>query len=596
MKIAKKYSEAKLNVKFTVVIITAIVIPIAIFAGVLFRNQEQYIVNSNVTAMEYKRELSIRNINTCIDSINMATQYFLSDEEMANVLVDAHKGKTLSAEELVKFQEGDITNLERLVSNNPLLYSVRIFAENDNVQEMMQILYTKSRSESLEWNQDNNRDGWHFQYKDTAFSSYLTNQNDYLLCLVTPINDYKVGEIGIVEASMKMSTMFPSLYEESENEWSCFMTDDGEILMGVGDDEDASLILQEVFDTLSKSEKDVKYVKINKRKVVVARLQERELGGQLVFVRDITDDVNHVLMIRNIFIVIMIIILIGITFLINMIVIIMLRQFYSILKSIREVQHGNLDERIEHCSNDEMGELGTQLNTMLDRVQKLMEENIGREVMVKDSEIRALQNQINAHFIYNVLESIKMMAEIDEEYEISDAITSLGRLLRYSMRWVSGNVKVEEELDYIKNYMSLINLRYDFVVNLSINIPENILLQEIPKMSLQPIVENAILHGIEPTGNDSTIYIKGMSNGKDCVIEITDTGKGMTEEERLALEKRVSGEDKTYKEKGNGIGLNNVQKRIKMAFGEEYGMTISSQENCFTKVSICLPYRNVING
>lgn len=87
------------------------------------------------------------------------------------------------------------------------------------------------------------------------------------------------------------------------------------------------------------------------------------------------------------------------------------------------MQEGNLDERIEHCSNDEAGELGVQLNKMLDRIQKLMTDNINREVLVKNSEIRALQNQINAHFIYNVLESIKMMAEIDEEYEISDAIT-----------------------------------------------------------------------------------------------------------------------------------------------------------------------------
>lgn len=101
--------------------------------------------------------------------------------------------------------------------------------------------------------------------------------------------------------------------------------------------------------------------------------------------------------------------------------------------------------------------------------------------MVKNSEIRALQNQINAHFIYNVLESIKMRAEIDEEYDISDAVTSLGKLLRYSMKWVSGNVLVEQELEYIKNYMALINLRFDYEIYLSLNLPEIILQQEFPK-------------------------------------------------------------------------------------------------------------------
>lgn len=114
------------------------------------------------------------------------------------------------------------------------------------------------------------------------------------------------------------------------------------------------------------------------------------------------------------------------------------------------MQKGNLDVVIENCGPDEMGELGTQINKMLRRIKRLMEDNLKREMLVKNSEIRALQNQINAHFIYNVLESIKMMAEIDEEYAISDAITSLGRLLRYSMKWVSGNVLVEQEIEELK--------------------------------------------------------------------------------------------------------------------------------------------------
>ena len=119
----------------------------------------------------------------------------------------------------------------------------------------------------------------------------------------------------------------------------------------------------------------------------------------------------------------------------------------------------------------------------------------------------------------------------DEEYAISDAVTSLGKLLRYSMKWVSGNVLVEQELEYIKNYMALINLRFDYEIYLSLNIPELILKQEIPKMSLQPIVENAICHGIEQMAEDTNIYIKGLVEGDDCVIEITDAGKGMTEDE-----------------------------------------------------------------
>jgi two-component system sensor histidine kinase YesM len=267
----------------------------------------------------------------------------------------------------------------------------------------------------------------------------------------------------------------------------------------------------------------------------------------------------------------------------------MLRQFYVILAAVQKVQKGNLDTRIEVVSSDEMGELSVQMNTMFEHIENLMQENINREVLVKNSQIRALQNQINAHFIYNVLESIKMMAEIDEEYEISDAITSLGKLLRYSMKWVSGNVLLREELEYIRNYLALINLRYDFNVYLSLGLPDILMDQEIPKMSLQPIVENSILHGIEPLAEDSTIYIKGWMEAGNCIIEVSDTGIGMDEQELEKLRAKIAGKIEVAGGKGNGIGLKNVQDRIQMAFGAKYGLILSSRKGCYTKVAIRLP-------
>ena len=182
-----------------------------------------------------------------------------------------------------------------------------------------------------------------------------------------------------------------------------------------------------------------------------------------------------------------------------------------------------------------------------------------------------------------------MMAEIDEEYAISDAVTSLGKLLRYSMKWVSGNVRVEEELEYIRNYMALINLRFDYEIHLSLNMPEEIGKQEIPKMSLQPIVENAIYHGIEQMAEDTTIYIKGIFEGEDCLIEITDAGRGMTEEEVESLRLKVAGELDSSGGSGNGIGLKNVQDRIHIAFGEAYGIEIVSKLGCYTKIRVRIP-------
>jgi two-component system sensor histidine kinase YesM len=219
--------------------------------------------------------------------------------------------------------------------------------------------------------------------------------------------------------------------------------------------------------------------------------------------------------------------------------------------------------------------------------------NYQKEVLDKNAELRSLHNQINAHFIHNVLESIKMMAEIDEKYEISDAITSLGKLMRYGVRWNFENVPLRDELEYIENYILLMNLRYDFEVILSVNVPEELMDQEILKMSLQPIVENAVVHGIEPSASDTTVYIKAWESEGKYIIEITDSGEGMDPETLAKLRKKIHGEIEETGGSGNGIGLKNVEDRIKLTFGKEYGIEVYSESHKYTKVSMVLPRRDL---
>lgn len=587
----------KLNIKFTLVIILLVTIPIGVLAGIIFYNMEQNVVNENVHYMQYTMERNRDNIQTSIDSLNMSTQFFISDAAMKEVLEDAVSGKKMSTGALFNFYNTDIAALERLVNNNPLLYSVRVYAKNDNVQEMLPVLYQHSRMEKQAWAVEEDYEGYNFGYTDRIFSENGdTDSGEKLLSLVTDIEDYGYGTIGTVEASMKLQTIFPSLYEDIENEWSCFISNRDGMLFGDNETEDAAAFVQsEMEKGLQTDDIATLYEKSKGRNLIVSCMYIRELDGTLFSVQDITENIQQVYHMRTVFIVSMLLILTGVGFLVNLTVKLLLRRFYQILASIRKVQAGNLDIRMEAGGTDEMGELARQINKMLDRIKQLTDDNLKRELLVKNSEIRALQNQINAHFIYNVLESIKMMAEIDEEYAISDAITSLGKLLRYSMKWVSGNVLVEDELEYIKNYLALINLRVDYEIYLSLNIPDIIKKQEIPKMSLQPIVENAIYHGIEQMAEDTNIYIKGLFDGNDCIIEITDAGKGMTEEELDALRKKIAGEMETGDGSGHGIGLKNVQDRLHISFGDGYGLQIASMLGCYTKVMVRIPLKNTEN-
>lgn len=579
--------------KFTILIVIMIMIPITILSGFLFYNIEQNVIHENLNYMKYTTSRYKDQITKNVDSINMSTQFFLSDEKMLEVLNNAMEGKTLSADELLEFQHMDIESLERLVNNNPLLYRVSIYAQNDNVQEMMPILYNQTRMQRLPWAKKASYDGWNINYVDNVFSSYTMDQDRKIISLVTPITDYKNGRIGTIEAAMQMSTMFPSLYESIDNEWSCFVDEKGNLYFGDNKQGNSKELMQRILKRNKLDTQDGKvmtyYTMWNQKEYVISALSLKEVPGILVSVQDISKEINHVRNLRWAFVIGMCFLTVALAFGINWIVSRLLKQFYSILTSIREVQKGDLNVEIKNCGTDEMGELGTQINEMLFQIKKLMHDNITREIMTKNAEIKAMQNQINAHFIYNVLETIKMMAEIEEKYDISDAITSLGKMLRYNMKWVTNEVSVEEELTYIKDYLALMNLRYDYEIHLSIHMPKLILQQKIPKMSLQPIVENAIVHGMEQLNEDSSIYVKGILEGTACIIEITDSGKGMSEIQLQRLREKLQG--KEILEIESGIGLKNVSDRMKLAFGEGYGIEIYSKEGCYTKVKMKLPIR-----
>ncbi len=589
-KIGESFRNQKLNRKFTFVIILFTIIPIGIFAGILFYIMENNAIEESLDYMSYTMQRNQDAIKTKVDSISMSTQFFLTDQALNEILNYSSAGREITTQQWLEFKKTNVSALERLVNNNPLLYGVRVYANTETVQEMMPILYQNARMHKQEWTQKEDYFGWNFDYTDNIFSNINMNQNRKIISLVTPIIDPDYGQIGTIEAAMTMETMFPSMYESIEDEWSFFYKEDGTLYFGGNETQDSKKLLDQIIANKDETQElQTTYLKTEGQNLVVSYMTLKEPAGTLICVNNITKNIQRVYQIRNIFILVMLLFTFVLILFINWIVQHLLKQFYEILKTIRVVQKGNLDTVIENCGKDEMGELGTQINIMLERIRQLMEDNIKREMLVKNSEIRALQNQINAHFIYNVLESIKMMAEVDEEYAISDAVTSLGKLLRYGMKWVSGNVLVEQELEYIKDYMTLINLRFDYEIYLSLNIPELILKQEIPKMSLQPIVENAIHHGIEQIAEDTNIYIKGYVEGNDCIIEITDSGKGMNEKEVQTLKMKIAGEIDSNGGSGNGIGLKNVQDRIQIAFGHEYGIKISSMLGRYTKIVVRIP-------
>lgn len=592
-KVRDSFISLELKNKFTFINIVFILIPILAFSAFIFNTTKQTKIREQVKNLEIEIHRSYNQIEKNLEVCNMSTQVMLNNRSLIEQLETFKRNETIDIQELMAFNTAEIHAIDRLINSNPYLYQIRIYLESDTMLELMPVLYRKERLHRQSWFVENKalENEWKFDYIDNIFPDYVVKPIKNMAALVTDVYDTQNQYLGVLEVSIYMATLFPDMYTTSEERWMGFIDTQENLYYdkeGIQDKwEEYIPSIMEKIDL----EKEEQYIvdTIHKEPVVIGYKPMKQLSGGIIKVVSLKKDINSINRTRNIFIIGIIGLMVIFTFSINRVVNMILKKFYMIINIIRKVQIGELDVEVPDMGKDELGELATNIKKMLNKMNYLMEDKVKREVIVKDAEIRALQNQINAHFIYNVLESIKMMAEIEEKYDISDAVTALGKLLRYSMKWTSPKVRVEEEVSYIKNYITLLNLRYDYEIILSINIPEILWKQLIPKMSLQPIIENAIYHGIEELAEDTTIYIKGKLEQGYFYIEITDAGIGMNEKELDRLNKKIAGDIQEERSSSNGIGLKNVQDRIHLCFGEEYGISIVAKEACYTKVLVKIP-------
>ncbi len=237
----------------------------------------------------------------------------------------------------------------------------------------------------------------------------------------------------------------------------------------------------------------------------------------------------------------------------------------------------------------ELGDIGKNINDLSENVLSLMNQRIEDERQKRDYEYRMLQSQINPHFLYNTLNSIKWMATIQNATGIAEMTTSLSRLLKDISKGATNLVPISHEISLIKDYFTIQQYRYGGTITLDLTIDEPDLTEsQILKFTLQPIVENAIFHGIEPKGTAGTISIHIYRNtDSDVCIDITDDGIGMDEETISHLFDNDSSAGSSFFRE---IGISNVHKRLQYEFGPSYGLHATSTPGEFTTISILLPF------
>ena len=265
------------------------------------------------------------------------------------------------------------------------------------------------------------------------------------------------------------------------------------------------------------------------------------------------------------------------------------RPISKINKKILEISAGDFSKNISIENLDEIGTIGKGINILSQNVLDLIESRVEDEKQKKELEFRMLQSQINPHFLYNTLNSIKWMATIQNASGIPEMTTSLARLLKNIAKGTSELITIKEELDLLKDYITIQQYRYGGSIIVNYNIMSDDLYEcNIIKFTLQPIVENAIFHGIESKSTEGIININININNNKIVIEVIDNGIGISEDK---IKKLLSSKETTSKEYFNNIGISNVNERIKLTFGNEYGVNIKSKINEYTNIIITIPYR-----
>lgn len=266
------------------------------------------------------------------------------------------------------------------------------------------------------------------------------------------------------------------------------------------------------------------------------------------------------------------------------------RRVDKITRTIDKVESGDLDSRIllKHY-DDEMGHIALSFNRMCDNLKTYIDKVYVANISQKDAELHALQSQINPHFLFNTLEVIRMKAVSKGDDEVGRMIRMLGELFRNSLKKTM-IVSLRDELDYCSSLLELYNYRYGGFLHIELDLMEEVLDYGTPRHILQPLIENAILHGINPDTESARITLSASLAQDVITIRVIDNGKGIEPEKLHALQKKL---EENHEDDGDGIGIFNVNSRLRLIFGDDYGLAIDNTASGGIVTMITLPARTV---
>jgi two-component system sensor histidine kinase YesM len=515
-------------------LIVTIPLSIAILAGTeRFWNLEYRRI---ITAAEADLKENAAHVLRCVDLVMRSESAVIGNRGMDDLFLFTNKNDKAS----VVFQVWDLcSELERLQFASPQV-SVRVFIDDPAIPERWPVFFHRERlNEPAGENSSTPR--WSYGLPAGIFK---TDEG-------TPVVSYTTGmllrkrRIGKLQILMPMADFFPFLERRDGRRYTVFA---GGKLLGEDPAKEplGEPVTGELLRAAGKEETGV--LKIRDRGRLRYILWRGIPNTELVLARDCGGElkeagINSLRIAAGTGVVLSpVLIFLVIRFVTGR----MMERLYRIMNSMGEIRRGNLDIRVSEEGNDEISGMAQAFNNMVTRIRDLIAQITEEQRLVTETELKAMQNQINSHFLYNALETIRMQAELADESSIVESLTLLGRMLRYCLRpgtssSGAGQVSVREELEYIRSYIDFLNIRNDYHITLNENLDPRCVDNRIPKMLIQPLVENAFHHAIEPAGEDAAVELRLEKKDGVLWISVRDYGPGLDTAETAGLAEKTGG-------------------------------------------------------
>ncbi|KHL91633.1 histidine kinase [Paenibacillus sp. IHB B 3415] len=562
---------------------------------------------------DYLLQMEKLHVLNQIEAMERALQMAYSDKITREYLI-SESDPTLG--ELIDYNTTSFMNLSQIQFNNPNIEHLYLYSSSKNVYEMWPVIFRESRVSMEPWFQkalelEGLRNLWSFQNSDIDLMKRFSGETEQGQPKVSVLREISIpagNHIGMVQVDMLLSKFTPKTYTSvQDNESQMILADDELNLFTRTDNsflENNKGLTAAIKDRLAEFGKTGKWVmdyKENGNSFMLIQAPLEQINASLVTVVSMKGVMMDISRTRNLIIGVNI----GFIFLVTAIAYVLnafiLKNLRRLTETMKRVRRGEPYGSIRVSGGGEVGELAHHFSKLMNTINTLVAQAVHKQALSKEAELRTLHNQIDAHFLYNTLENIKMLAEIENQRTISDALTRLGGMMRYNFKWTGEYVKLKDEIRHIQNYIEVMNIRFEHTIGLELNIDSAYLEVEVLKMSLQPIVENSVKHawnadGIELT--DRVVRIDITEAEGDIFISLRDNGLGLTPQQLTQLHEAIYAKEEPGADpsgtssggyKSGGVGLRNVHQRLQLFYGEAYGLEVQSEAGKWTTVFMSLP-------